>query len=350
MNRMTDEKLEKLLADYYESEPSHILTYRREEEKPSAAAVPFGWKRLAAAASLVLVTALSIGLYFLFGNKTGAPLAVAPSSQSATTPSAQRGESDGDAPLPTGGEAAPTEPPSTIGQIIRGRFPSPSEALSGSLPTNRPSTPGSAPSSGQPAVKPTERPANTLSPAHTSPASVSPAQVSPTQVSPAPVSPTHVSPAPVSPTQAPPIPVSPTEPPENSDPTSPAPTQGMDYPDPWDPHQPPSMEDPTQGDDPWLYPTAPEPDNYCYAYIPYDGGNLYCVIEDKNGAVMGDPDRLSSQHLAEIVCTYPNGYVLAQWSPNQHGVRPPSGIHHFYYLNESGETVFEDNVFTHGVD
>ena len=60
MNRISDEKLEKLLSDYYDSEPPVTLSFRRGSDRAPAAVPIARYKRIAATAvSLVLVTLLT---------------------------------------------------------------------------------------------------------------------------------------------------------------------------------------------------------------------------------------------------------------------------------------------------
>ena len=69
MKNLSDDRLEKMLTDYMEAEPQQSFVYDpdRKEEK----IIPFARyrKQLAAVASLVLVSVLSLVLYFSIGNK-----------------------------------------------------------------------------------------------------------------------------------------------------------------------------------------------------------------------------------------------------------------------------------------
>ena len=96
MRDINDKKLDSLLTEYYGAEPSETFTYCPREKK--LAPIPF-WhssRRIAAAASLVLVSVLGIALFFLFGNKSDhSPLAVRPSPTVISAPSEDGGEDDG---------------------------------------------------------------------------------------------------------------------------------------------------------------------------------------------------------------------------------------------------------------
>ncbi|MBQ3264562.1 MAG: hypothetical protein IJH07_02170 [Ruminococcus sp.] len=317
MARMTDEGLEKLLAEYYESEPSKSLTYRSQRAEKTAKPPILSFRRAAVtAAALTLVTVLSVTAYFIFGNKSNDFISVT-SSQS-STPSEQ-GRGGGGAPYASENSTGATE------RQDGGQEPTVPRSV-----TPAPTEKGAAQTRETTAVMPTQKPAPAQKPTESAQA---PPTDSVSATEPAPTKATEPSNDPP-PTEKPTY-VSPTDPPWN------------DNPAPWEPEEPTdSGDDPPE---PIVYPTQPEPKNYCYGYIMYDGGSLYCYIEDENGSMMGDPDWCSAQHLAEIVYTYGNGYVLARWSPNEHGVRPSSGYHKYGFVNEYGNTVFEDYVYTQGV-
>ena len=329
MARVTDDKLEKLLAEYYESEPSKSLIYRGDKEEKSAA-IPFLPLRRAAvtAAVLVLVTALSVTMFFLFKFKENNSVIPAPSSQS-SNPSEQGGGS-GDKPRASenstdeneqsDGAPASTAPRSVTPEPSE-KSPVPARETIAVKPTQK----------NDPAQKPTESVYVPPTDSPNKPEETEKVISQPTEKSVKPTQSTHVTPTeqstPVSPTH-----VSPTVP------NAP----------PWEPEEPTdSGDDPPE---PVVYPTQPEPKNYCYAYFRYDGGDLFCYIEDENGAVMGDPDLYSAQHSAEIVYTYGNGYVLARWSPNEHGIHPSGGYPRYCFYDSEGETVFADYVHAQGVN
>ena len=317
MKNMTDERLDQLLGEYFASEPSCVLTYRGE---PAAKAAPllFPYRRvLATAASLVLVTLLSLTLYFSVGNNITDMIVSSPSEQDAAPSESGRGEGTRSDPSDASDETVSESthsvtPPAADSTVL------PSEVI------------GTGPSAG---VTPTEKRSSGRTPSGASPTTPQATQSADGAVSPQPTEKTPEppisteAPAPVSPTQRPTIPRDP----------------------PWNPEP----EEPTGSGDapgePVVYPTQPEPKNYCYAYIWYDNCAYYCSIEDANGNILGDPDPYSAQHSAEIVYTYSNGYALLRWSPNEHGIRPSGGYHHYKFINEYGNTVFEDYVYVQGV-
>ena len=319
MNRISDEKLEKLLSDYYDSEPPVTLTFRKESDRAPAAVPIARYKRIAAtAASLVLVTLLSIALYFFSGNKIDHPMIPAVSPQS-TAPSEQGrgyGSQTVDGTLP---DSTLPVPENDMVRQLRDGVISPIEGQGND---------SAASTTPQGAVKPSSSGGQQGSASGAKPLSPSATEPSAKQ-------------SVTDPTAAPATQV-PTQPPHV------APTEPHYYPPPWEPVEPTdSGDDPPE---PIEYPTQPEPKNYCYGYFDYDGGDLYCWIEDENGNRMGDPDLFSAEHLAEIIYYYNNGYVLARWSPNEHGIRPSGGYHRYGFVNEYGSTQFEDYVNVQGVN
>lgn len=322
MNRISDEKLEKLLSDYYDSEPPVTLVFRKESDRVPAVVPIARYKRIAAtAASLVLVTLLSLAIYFFSENKIDHSMLPVTSPQS-TAPSEQgRGYgSDTDDGAPPDG-TLPVPENDTVRQLRDGVI-SPvdgqgNDSAASSTPqgTVKPSASGSQQGSGT-----SDNGAKPVSPSATE----SPAKPSVTDPTAAPVTP--------SPTRPPHVP--PTE-------------SHHHFPPPWEPVEPTASGDDPH--DPIEYPTQPEPKNYCYGYFDYVGGDLYCWIEDENGNRMGDSDLFSAEHLAEIIYCYDNGYVLARWSPNEHGIRPSRGYHRYGFVDEHGNTQFEDYVHAQGV-
>lgn len=325
MNRISDEKLEKLLSDYYDSEPPVTLTFCKESDRTPAVVPIARYKRIAAtAASLVLVTLLSLAIYFLSGNKIDHSMLPVTSPQS-TAPSEQGrgyGSQTVDGNTPDG--TLPVPENDTVRQLRDGVI----------SPVDEQGNDSAASSTPQGAVKPSASGGQQDS--GTSDNSTNP--ISPGASEP-PANPIVPDPTAAPATQAP-MP-SPTEPPYVT------PTEPRYYPPPWEPVEPTdSGDDPPE---PIEYPTQPEPKNYCYGYFHYDGGDLYCWIEDENGNRMGDSDLFSAEHLAEIIYSYDNGYVLARWSPNEHGIRPSGGYHRYGFVDEHGNTQFEDYVHAQGV-
>ena len=131
MKNISDEKLEKMLTEYCEADSTQPFQYDPDAKREKI--IPFARinRAAVAAAGFVLVSVLSISFYFLFGNKTNTPVAVAPSPESATTPSAQSGKSGGENSQEKNGDSEPNEGPSQISQIISEQFPKPAESTSG---------------------------------------------------------------------------------------------------------------------------------------------------------------------------------------------------------------------------
>ena len=94
MKKISDEGLEKMLTNYCEADSQQTFTF--DPEKKSEKIVPFVRfrKQLIAAASLVLVSVLSLIIYFSFGNINNTPLTVAPSQHKLITPSSTEGGGD----------------------------------------------------------------------------------------------------------------------------------------------------------------------------------------------------------------------------------------------------------------
>lgn len=115
MKKISDERLEKMLTAYCEAATEQTFTF--DPEKKSEKLVPFVRyrKQLIAAASLVLVSVLSLIIYFSFGNINNTPLTVAPSRHKIITPSSTEGGGGGDPDQQDG--AAPTESKSVLERV-----------------------------------------------------------------------------------------------------------------------------------------------------------------------------------------------------------------------------------------
>ena len=290
MKNLSDEKLEKLLTDYCEAQPEQSFVYDPDREGEKI--IPFVRyrKQLVAAASLVLVSVLSLTVYFLLGNKISTPIAVAPSPQSATTPSAPTGESDSAIPNDTQDNAEATEAHSVLQQIINSIFTKPSETQgNGTSPT---------------AVSPTEKgkssgrtqPSETTKTSETQSATQK-SSSSPTQ----PISqPTQPAPQP---TQAP---MRPTEPPKPTVPADPPwiePSEGGSNPDPWDVETPvPTEGGGNAGDPGYDLPTFSLYASFATSRLTDSSDDYcYCKVYDDRGNLLGDSNLYSAEHIADIV-------------------------------------------------
>lgn len=96
MKKISDERLEKMLTNYCEADSQQTFTFDPERKREKI--IPFVRfrKQLIAAASLVLVSVLSLIIYFSFGNINNTPLTVAPSQHKLITPSSTEGGGGGD--------------------------------------------------------------------------------------------------------------------------------------------------------------------------------------------------------------------------------------------------------------
>ena len=364
MDRMTDDRLEKLLAEYYESEPSETLTYRPEEAKKPVPITPLRMKRIAAAASLVLVTALSVGLYFFFGNKS-APLLPAPSSQSAA-PSELREESGGDILEQPTEITAPTESPSPISELIGSLFPKPSEAASGSRASGTDGSDARVSSTTAPTTRtPQTRNPRTLTPQTRTPQThASESQNADDKKN---TRPTEQLRQPTEkpeqkPTEA--LSPRPTEKPTEK------PTEPPNEPQPTIPCAPPSndpTDDPISGDEPGLTNAteggAPEPE---ILWLPFQtasealqgeflatfessmlngDGLIYCKIYDFGygagyGRLLGSQNQFDESHAAVII---DQGYGLTTASYSlPEGLIAESGYYKVVFYNSGGKAIVKN--------
>lgn len=161
MKNISDDRLEKMLAEYCEAPCEASFAVDPERVSAKSNTPKRYYRQLAAAAAFVLITALSLTLYFLIGNKGQAPIAAAPTPPSTTI--------------------APTD------NIVEN--PRPTESVAPTDPTQKPT------------VAPTQKP--TVTPTQNSTQSVS-APVTPTE---SPAAPTQqptsapIAPATTAPTQ-----------------------------------------------------------------------------------------------------------------------------------------------------
>ena len=128
MKKISDERLEKMLTNYCEADCEQTFTF--DPEKKREKIIPFVHyrKQLIAAASLVLVSVLSLILYFSFGNINNTPLTVAPSRQKIITPSSTEGGGGGDPDRQD--NTAPTDSQSLLQRIHDFFFPDDAEDAS----------------------------------------------------------------------------------------------------------------------------------------------------------------------------------------------------------------------------
>lgn len=319
MKNISDERLDQMLTEYCEAdtEQSFVFDPNRKREK----IVPFArMNRMAlAAASFVLVSVLSLTVYFLFGNKNHTPIAVSPSPVSVSTPSTPTGESGGD-PQPV---TEPTEPRSFLQSIVDFLFPQPDNQNGNSIfisPTEKSVKPTEPVKGTKPTERAGEKPTEKTAPQPT---------VKPTQ-------PDHVPPTiPVDPTWNPPQPTVPAEPPWNP------PTQGGSDPYPWDPEP---TDPPDEGDEPGCdIPTegggtmATPP--YICAYIDASLLNgsttIYCKVYNSSGRRLGSSDLYDWTHEAYVDYSAGDRYAEVVFEPIDGSITEP-GYYNFVFYDGSG--------------
>lgn len=304
MKNISDERLEKMLANYCEADYGQSFEYHPAPKKEKVIPVARFSKAAVAAASLVLVSVLSMTLYFLFGNKISTPIAVVPSPQSATTPSAPAGVSGGDNAQNQDGSAEPTQGQSLIQQIISGRFPVPTETVSAASPTEKKNPQPTEKPAGKPSVKATEKPGQKAT----------------------------EKPSPL-PTERPSL-QSTEKPVADATQPEPEPTTYL----PTEPQMPPWNDDPdppTEGGEPGIFIPAPVEfyGSFDRSCLPADH-ILYCKIYDSAGKLLGDRDLYASEHLAEIIRVTDTA-VLAEYSVPE-GMIWDSGYYNYVFYDSRG--------------
>ena len=80
MRDINDERLHKLLSEFYQAEPEKIPLFHSLNESDSCETIPAhtfkNRNKLVAAASMIFIFVLSISLFFYFGNKKLIPISV----------------------------------------------------------------------------------------------------------------------------------------------------------------------------------------------------------------------------------------------------------------------------------
>ena len=263
------------------------------DRQDAAVYVPSMRRRLAIAASIVLVLGVSIFVYFSVRNINNAPVLVAPAS-AGTEPT-----EEADSPTrPDGFEPAsglPTEPTAQ------------DRTETATVPTSDdPTAQTSAPQ--------TE------------------ATVAPIQPSTVPVIPTEAPTAPVIPTEAPTELVVPTDPPV---------IEPTDSPEPWEP----PFENPTGNDWPEpIDPTEPSTDEPISLRASFrsdlltGSGKVYCAIYENLDHELIGGDRFSSAHEARIVDRVGDKVVVAY--ETQSSLFPAWKMYRVVFYNEDGEDVY----------
>lgn len=322
MKNLNDDRLEELLADYMKAEPQQSFVY--DPDHHSEKIIPFALhrKQLVAAASLVLVSVLSLVLYFSFENKINTPIAVAPPSSSATTPSTQREGSDGAIPEEGQSGAEAEKSPSIIRQLIDSVFGTPSETQNGISPTTF--TPAEKSGSGA-VVQPTEASRKNPPQSVTEKPDSAPAE-SDEQPTLAPVTPTVPDSPPVVPTEWDPELIEPTDPPgESGTPWAPEPTDGGE----------PMYQEPTPVDFYQWIELSRLPENQV----------IYCKIYDNYGRLLGDGNLYTSEHVAEVDWIKKSRARMHYTTPE--GMIWYSGYYNYVFYDENGTLLAQDQVYVH---
>ena len=303
------------------------------QEKKKAAVIPF-WRRkgaIALAASLVLISVLSVILFSQIGTKQ--PLKIKSSATESVSPTEVIGESTTD-PTPEGA----TEPKTVIDRVkdvIDSFFHTPTETQgSGSTnPTtasdnikNTPTEPQAQSPTAKPGTRPTEsaKPTEPLSPTQGEKATETPVY---------PTAPQRETEAP-SPTEAEWF--DPTYAPDRTEPAWEEPTYAPDHTGP--------AQDPNTPTEPNVRPTTDPYANYYITTVTqtvrwnpkkYGIDTVYCRVYDANWVLCGDEDIYSNQHIAQVTDNG-NGYYTFSYTPKDYGILPKDGLYHYKFYDSGG--------------
>lgn len=315
MKKISDERLEKMLTNYCEADSQQTFTF--DPEKKREKLVPFARyrKQLIAAASLVLVSVLSLIIYFSFGNINNTPLTVAPSPHKIITPSSTEGGGGGDPDQQD--STTPTEPKSILQRIRDLFFPDSSDDSAASSSDHNGSSA---------AVSPTEQKSGSAgrSPSRRNPSTIPSA----TQPSDPPPKATEAhAPTPIAePTTEPDAPpyVPPTEPIDPPPGDVPEPTDLPGDEDPW-------LILPTEGG------VMTRPPVEAMARIKSDQMEgvtaVYCKVYSKYGFI-GSEDLYDRSHQAEILDTSSQYTEVLYETPDGLIFRP--GFYTFVFYDQNG--------------
>ena len=268
-------------------------------------------KLIAAAASVVLVTAIGSTVYFIFGNKNPIPVA----EYSPVTASELQTERSSDGTQLTEAPTAPAGSDRPDGRQNASSVPT--------QPATQPAVQVLIDSRGRQIVVPASSaaPSDASSPA-TTPAATEPRQVDPTDAP----RPTPTQKPVVNPTTAPEPTTAPTP---TTDPATEKPTAEEEWPDP-------PVELPTEI---WDNPTESPWTISLTATIPYEIRSqqlpVYCKILRSNGTLVGDPDLFSDQHRASAY--FIPKYEKAVYDPIGNGLPLTYGLYTYYFYDGSGE-------------
>ncbi len=291
------------------------------QQKPKVTPFP---RRIAVAASIVLVTVLGISVYFLFRNKS--PISVKPSNSVIASQTQSESETAGANAIESTqyvSESIPSTQLATdsLGNVIR---------ISPTIPQSTVIING------------TESVTHSRSDSTDAQAGTEPPQLDPPFET-TPDVPYRDETHPTETRPDVPRPGSTEKPVESA--SSPTPTQAK--PDPTDPPvltptfpepcEPASTEEPTDKPEP---PTEPDPvltfRTEISAQTKIFHGVVYCRIYDRDRKiVLGDPDRYAASHLAEW--TQKGNKIYIVYRPSEHGIEIPPGNYAISFHNEEGK-------------
>lgn len=266
-----------------------------EDKKP--AVIPL-WRNRAiiTAASLVLVSVLSLTAYFLFGIKSNTPIPLAPSTQSTNAPS-QKEQSSGVTPIQPQDRTAPTDGKFTVHQPNESLLTTPTESGANTQPTEKRQSP---------TTNKTEATTPPIVPAVTEQSTETPAE--------RPTEPPTETPDVLEPTEGEPEPVNPTEPP------------------PW-------MPDPTEP------PQSSASINVALAKskVPADG-LVYCQIMDENGAPLGDYDMFAQERLVDVI-PFTRYYDALQYRATDYISLPYNMTVRYIFYGSDGAVIYSGTAY-----
>lgn len=287
-----------------------------EKAEQAPAVIPFRRRPrvIAAAAGIVLVSILSVILYFAVGSNP--PVSVKPSSVGNSLPTEVIWSTD------AYGETVATEyvvvPDGSAPQ--NGTSPAAGTIGRAADPTDSPNTAAAPATTASGSPSSTEKPSATESSASTSQPNDNGDDPVPTEAKPDSVTEPDLPYEPTPLTEAPCFPDNPTNPPRPTDPPHPT--------------DPPPTED-------------PDPDAKYYrntietivnvGEIP-QGSPLYLKLIDGHGNLLGDPDLFSDQHRVNVVW-WQGSSVKISYTPKDYGIIPKRGYYRYKIYDQNGKSL-----------
>lgn len=304
----------------------NALNIPQTEKKSPVAFIKFS-RTLSAVASLVLVCALSVAVFF-YTQKDDIVVPDYSVKESETAVESSQSQTNYESTQNSSIVENPTDKNNLIlpNGIIRPSL-SPQLPTNGEANQNRPVRPTSpSQSETYPNVEPSESPTKPVKPEPTQPGTVKPTipDTEPPTVKPTEPAPT----SPVRPTQPPP----PVEPlPTDPVPTGPAPSEPVVLPTEPAPSEP-------------IGPTEPCEQNECRAYILKENivgsGNIYCKVFLKNGGTAENTEKYPAYKVREYTDD-----VLFVFFPDEYNLIKKTGYYYCYFYNENGKLVGVEEVY-----